>query len=158
MSARAAESGSGRTKKLPARFRYAGNETRGSEFAESDTGNLKPAKERAAATGDAAAVDEPCRACVARKLSEGGVVFFSLQFRAESRIFFNCFLFALIALEPCCFCHKGREEYDKIGALQVFKRQICKKEKIGIQGLRACIRQSRSLRKRGRAWQMRAGC
>ena len=96
--------------KLPTGLRNAGDESGGSEFAEGDTGNLKPAEKCAAATGDAAAVDKPCWACIAGKLSERGVVFFSLQFRAESRIFFNCFLFALVALEPCCFCHKGRAQ------------------------------------------------
>lgn len=39
----------GGIRKLPTGFRYAGDETRGSEFAESNTGDLEPTEERAAA-------------------------------------------------------------------------------------------------------------
>ncbi len=52
------------------------------------------------AAGEAAAVHNACGAGVAGQLGKRGVVFFRFQFRAEGGVFFDCFLFALVALKP----------------------------------------------------------
>lgn len=101
----AARSSNRRTQKLPTGFRHAGDEAVGSKLTESDTRELKTAEKCTTTARDAAPVHKARGTRVARELSEGCVVFFRYQLRTERRVFFDCFLFALVALEPCSFCH-----------------------------------------------------
>lgn len=86
--------------RLPAGFRDTWNEAIRGEFTKGDAGNLEAAQECAAAAGQAAAVHNTRRACIAGQLGKRSVVLFCFQFRTESGVFFDCFLFALVALEP----------------------------------------------------------
>lgn len=85
----------------------------GGEFAEGHTGHLEAANERATAAGNAAAVDETCRACITWKHGEADEVAFLLEFCTEFSVLFDGFTFALVALEPACFCHRGVESAPK---------------------------------------------
>ena len=98
---------------LPAGLRHPGNHPLGSEFAEGHTGHLEAADERTTTTGDTAAVDETCRACITGKHGEADVVAFRLEFSTQLCVLFDGFTFALVALEPACFCHRGAESAPK---------------------------------------------
>ena len=62
-----------------------------------------------AATGHTATVGETGRAGVTRKHGQTDEISLRLQFGAEFRIFFDSFTFALFALEPASFSHRGGE-------------------------------------------------
>ena len=98
---------------LPAGLRHPGDHPLGGEFAEGHTGHLEAANERATTTGNAAAVDETCRACITWKHGEADEVAFLLEFCTEFSVLFDGFTFALVALEPACFCHRGAESAPK---------------------------------------------
>lgn len=85
----------------------------GGEFAEGHTGHLEAANERTTTAGNAAAIDETCRACVTWKHGEADEVAFLLEFCTEFSVLFDGFTFALVALEPACFCHRGAESAPK---------------------------------------------
>jgi hypothetical protein len=98
---------------LPARLRHPGDHPLGGEFAEGHTGHLEAANERATTTGDTAAVDETRRACITRKHGETDEIAFLLEFSTEFSVLCDGFTFALVALEPACFCHRGAESGPK---------------------------------------------
>ena len=85
----------------------------GGEFAEGHTRHLEAANERTTTASDAATVDETCRTCITRKHGEADEVAFLLEFSTEFSVLFDGFTFALVALEPACFCHRGVESAPK---------------------------------------------
>ena len=88
--------------------------TRGADIEETAfRTNLEAADESTTAAGNAAAVDETCRTCITGKQREADVVALLLQFSTEFRVLFDGFTFALVALEPACFCHRGVESAPK---------------------------------------------
>ena len=77
-----------------------------------------------AAAGDLAAVDKPGRAGIPRKLAERGVIFFCFELRAEHGVFRHRLCFALVALEPCCFCHRTGNSMVRPGSGKLFLKEI----------------------------------
>ena len=94
---------------LPAGFGHAGDHALGGHFTEGETGHLETTDIGATTTGDAATVREAGRAGVTGKQGQTDVVSSGLQFGAELRIFGDGFKFALFALKPAGFCHRGAE-------------------------------------------------
>src|SRR5712692_5478480 len=92
---------------LPARFGHARDQSLGSEFAKRQTRNFEPANECAAATRHFAAVHHPCRAGIARKLGQTGVIFLRLQLGTQGGVFLDCRALAVVTIDPGFGRHKG---------------------------------------------------
>lgn len=102
-----------RTMGLPAGLRHTRNHALGGEFAESHTRHLEAADESTTAAGNTATVGEARRACVTGKEGKADEIALRLQFSAKLCVLFDGFTFALFALEPACFCHRGAESAPK---------------------------------------------
>src|SRR6202162_2093020 len=91
---------------LPARLRHARNEPGGSKFTKSETRNLEPANEGAAAAGYLAAIYHPRRAGIARQLRETGIIFLRFQLRPHRCVLLHRRALALVAIDPGGLGHK----------------------------------------------------
>jgi hypothetical protein len=91
---------------LPARLRHARNQPGGSKFTKSETRNLEPANEGAAAAGHQAAIYHPRRAGIARQLRETSVIFLRFQFCPHRCVFLYRRALAVVAIDPGGLGHK----------------------------------------------------
>src|SRR5437660_1560775 len=98
---------------LPARFGHTRDEPVRGEFPESQARNLEAANKRAAAAAHFAAIDHPRGAGIARKLRETHVIFLRLQLSTQGRVFFHGRAFAVVAINPGRFRHKGTRKVAK---------------------------------------------
>ena len=87
-------------KLLPTGLGDSGDESVRRQFAEGDTRELESAQERAAATGDEAAVDKPDRARIARKLTEALIIFLCFELGTEFRPLRHGGAFAFVTFKP----------------------------------------------------------
>ena len=94
---------------LPARLRYARDQTLRRQFAKREPRNLEPANERSTAAGNLATIHHARRARVPWQLRQPGVIFFRLQLSPQCRILFHSRALAVVAVNPGCLCHKGAE-------------------------------------------------
>jgi hypothetical protein len=92
---------------LPARLRYAGNESSRSKLAKSEAGNLEAANESAAAATDLAAIHHPGGAGVTRQLREADVILLRLELSAERGVLLHRLALAFVAIDPRGLRHKG---------------------------------------------------
>jgi len=76
------------------------------------------------ASADLATVDKARRARVTGKLGEGCIIFFRLQFRTKLGVLCHRLRFALVALEPCCFCHRRADCIEIQGFGKCFLKEI----------------------------------
>ncbi len=93
---------------LPAGFRYTRDQTLGRELAKGEPRDLESPNEGAAAARHQATVHHTCRAGVARKLSQTGVIFLRFELGAQRGIFLYRIALPLIAINPGHLCHKKR--------------------------------------------------
>src|SRR5437588_3672380 len=98
---------------LPARFGHTRDEPVRGEFPESQARNLEAANKRAAAAAHFATIDHPRGAGIARKLRETHVIFLRLQLSTQGRVFFHGRAFAVVAIDPGRFRHKGTRKVAK---------------------------------------------
>ena len=89
-------------------------------FTEGHPGHLEATHEGAATTGHTAAIHQASRAGVTGKHGQADMIALLLEFSPECCVFFYCVKFALVALEPCCFCHKGWQKCISLPDLQGF--------------------------------------
>src|SRR5882724_7675214 len=94
------------SRNLPARFGYARDEPLRSQFAKSETRNLKPANKRASSPGNFTAVHHPGGARVARQVREAGIIFFRLQLGAQCGILLHHRALPLVTINPGSLGHK----------------------------------------------------
>lgn len=92
---------------LPAGFGHPGNETVGGHLAEGDPGHFETTKEATPTPGDTATIHEASGAGITGEHGETHEITSSLQLSAELSVLFDSLLFALVALEPAFFSHRG---------------------------------------------------
>ena len=98
---------------LPARLGDSRNKACRGHLTEGQTRHLEAADVSATTTRNAAAIGQTSWASIARQKREANEVAFRFKFRTELSVFFNSFCFALFALEPASFSHRGAESAPK---------------------------------------------
>src|SRR3954468_16446289 len=94
-------------KRLPARLRYARNETLGSELTESQARDLEPANECAAPASYLAAINHSRRAGVPWQLGKTGIILSRLELGPHGGVLLDRSAFTLISIDPGHLCHTG---------------------------------------------------
>src|SRR4051812_15700386 len=95
-SARSVSQGETAATTLPARLRYARDESLRRQFTKCQPRDFETANEGAPPSRDLATVDHPRRTGITRKLEEPGVVLLRLELGPERRVLFNGRAFAFV--------------------------------------------------------------
>jgi hypothetical protein len=90
---------------LPAGFGNPGDHSCQSKLSKTQPREFEPAEISAAAAGKQAAINDPDRAGILWEEGKTDIIALSLQLCADGGVFFNGFLFALVALDPGSLCH-----------------------------------------------------
>src|ERR1044071_1148876 len=91
---------------LPTGLGYPRDKAVEGSLAECEAGAAEFAQVAATATAHGTAIHEPDRAGIPRELGQTRIVAFGFQFGANSGVFLDRGGLALVAFNPCSFCHK----------------------------------------------------